>query len=117
MAYMSQERKQQLAPAIKAICKRHGIKATLAVSNHMALCLNIKSGKVDFGTNDRQINTYWYKDIYKDQPAALAFLSEVIPAMNEGNHNNSDAMIDYFDVGWYIHVNVGQWDKPYQLTA
>ena len=44
---------------------------------------------------------------------SLAFLSEVIPAMNEGNHDNSDIMTDYFDVGWYISVNIGRWDKPY----
>jgi len=22
-------------------------------------------------------------------------------------------MTDYFDVGWYISVNLGKWDKPY----
>ena len=115
MAYMNQERKAKLAPAIKAICKRYGIKATLAVSNYSALCLNIKSGQIDFGTEDRQVNPYWYHEQY--QGKALDFLSEVIPAMNVGNHDNSDAMTDYFDVGWYIHVNIGQWNKPYQLTA
>ena len=31
--------------------------------------------------------------------------------MNVGNHDNSDPMTDYFDVGWYISVNLGRWDK------
>ena len=47
MAYMNQERKAQLAPAIKAACKKYGIKASIAVRNHMTLCVNIKSGRLD----------------------------------------------------------------------
>jgi hypothetical protein len=34
-----------------------------------------------------------------------------------GNYNNSDIMTDYFDVGWYIEINVGKWNKEYNLTA
>jgi hypothetical protein len=26
-------------------------------------------------------------------------------------------MTDYFDVGWYIDINVGKWNKPYQFEA
>ena len=53
----------------------------------------------------------------KDNPKALAFLSEVIPAMNVGNFDNSDPMTDYFHVGWYVDVNLGRWDKPYVYTS
>jgi hypothetical protein len=35
--------------------------------------------------------------------------------MNAGNHNRSDAMTDYFDVGWYVDVNIGKWNQPYIL--
>ena len=125
MAFMSQQRKAELAPKIKEICKRHGVRASLAVHNHSTLVLNIKSGKIDFigdyeGNKDNakghiQVNTYWYHEHFDG--AAQAFLKEVIPAMMVGNHNNSDPMTDYFDVGWYIDVNVGQWNKPYLLTA
>lgn len=30
------------------------------------------------------------------------------------NHDNSDAMTDYFDVNYYGSVEVWKWDKPYQ---
>ena len=130
MAYMSQERKAQLAPAIKAICKKYGVKASLAVHNHMSLVLNIKSSKIDFigdynqACGDRlhspakdhiQVNTYHYKNHFGGE--SYHFLSEVIPAMMQGNHDNSDIMTDYFDVGWYIDVNIGRWDTPYVLAA
>jgi hypothetical protein len=129
MAYMSQEKKAKIAPAVKAICKRYGVKASLAVRNHSTLVLNIKSGKIDF-INDYgdtpearadaekfgiQVNPYWYKDHFNGE--AYHFLSEVIPAMNDGNHDRSDIMTDYFDVGWYIDVNIGRWNKKYELEA
>ena len=51
MAYVSQEMKAKLAPTIKAICKKYGIKATLAVRNHSTLVLNIRQGEIDFIEN------------------------------------------------------------------
>jgi hypothetical protein len=116
MAYMSQERKAELAPAIKAILKKYNITATIAVRHHMTLVLNIKKGPIDFGGDNVDVNPYWYQEHYKDRPEALAFLKEVIPAMMVGNHDRSDIQTDYFDVGWYIDVNIGQWQKPYQLV-
>ncbi len=137
MAYMSQDRKQSLAPAIKAVLKKYGVKGSLAVRNHSTLCLNIKSGPIDFIENyiktdkekayanymsDEQVaylrknqsldvNVYWYKEHFSGK--ALSFLKELVPAMNNGNHDNSDIQTDYFDVGWYIDINIGRWNKPY----
>lgn len=134
MAYMSQERKAKIAPAVKAILKKYGVKGTLSVDRH-ALTLNIKEGVIDFignmnavcgrdfyqvargftpVKNDVQVNTYHFGSHF-DGPA-LACLKEVVAAMNEGNHDNSDIQSDYFDVGWYIHVNIGRWNKPYVVV-
>ena len=72
MAYMSQDKKSKIAPLIKAICKKYGVKASLAVRNHSTLVLNVKSGKVDFmkdyGNEESakqfgiQVNPYWYHE-------------------------------------------------------
>ena len=113
MAFMNQEKKKRLAPKIKEILKKYNMKGTLSVDNYSTLNLNLKSGSIDFGTD--RVNEYWYHEHFADNPQALAFLSEVIPAMNEGNHDNSDMMTDYFDVGWYIGVRLGKWDKPYSV--
>jgi hypothetical protein len=135
MAYMSQEKKAKIAPTVKEILKRYGIKGSLSVRNHSTLVLNIKSGPIDFINNCNetiasqsggfcngspavgsiQINPYWYHEHFTGK--ALDFLSEVIPAMNTGNHDNSDIQSDYFDVGFYVDVNIGQWDKSYIITA
>ena len=137
MAYMSQDRKAKLAPAIKAVCKKYGIKASLAVRNHSTLVLNLKGGKIDFISNSNEVcsnnsyyvqsgfrpntsgyctvNPYHYKDHYSGK--ALKFLSELIPVMNDGNHDRSDIMTDYFDVGWYIDINIGRWNAPYKYEG
>jgi hypothetical protein len=139
MAYFNQERKQERAPVIKAILKKYGVKGSLAVRNHMTFVLNIKSGSIDFIENyiktdaDKpygnkmssdqveyirknralDVNTYWYQEHYSGK--AKSFLKEILVAMNGGNHDNSDVQTDYFDVGWYVDVNIGSWDKPYIL--
>lgn len=134
MAYVSQELKAKLAPKIKEICKKHGVKASLAVRNHSTLVLNIKQGRIDFignyneTINDRdptgnrhinaadkyiQVNPYWYHEHFSGQ--AKKFLSEVIPVMNTGNWDKSDIQTDYFNVGWYVDVNIGKWNQPYAL--
>lgn len=111
MAYMSQERKASLAPAIKAILKKYGVKGSLSVHNHSSLTLTLSEGKIDFGTDYHQVNTYHIDKFHEGK--ARKFLTEVVAAMNVGNHNRSDIMTDYFDVGWYVNVNIGRWNKPY----
>ena len=114
MAYMSQEHKAKLAPTIKAICKKYGIKATLSVRNHSSLVLTVKQGPIDFGGDRIQVNPYWYHEHFSGK--AKSFLAEVLKAMNVGNHDNSDIQTDYFDVGWYVDVNIGRWNKPYVVA-
>lgn len=134
MAYMSQEKKAKIAPVIKSILKKYNVKGTLAVQNHSTLVLNIKQGPIDFIGNYQEnqrgrvsafvreqqeiksldVNPYWYQNHFSG--VAKEFLSEVIPAMNSGNHDNSDIQSDYFDVGWYVDVNIGKWNKPYEIV-
>ena len=142
MAYVSQEKKAKLAPTIKAILKKYGVKGSLSVRNHSSLVLNIKSGKMDFienfiktdastfhgnkmdqkqidyirAKNCLDVNTYWYHEHFSG--SAKKFLAEMIDAM-EGPEffNNDDAQTDYFSRSHYIDINIGQWNKPYQLTA
>lgn len=136
MAFVSQELKSKLAPKIKAICKKYKVKASLAVNNHSTLVLNIQSSPIDFIKNFNetidsrgsvyhansfspaeksiQVNPYWYQDHFSGK--AKAFLSEVLPAMNDGNFDKSDIQSDYFHVGWYVSVNIGKWNKPYEVV-
>lgn len=122
MAYMNQEKKAKIAANLKPILKKFGIKASLSVHNHSSIVLNIKSGPIDFnkdfGNDDKfgiQVNPYWYKDHFVG--ASKQALSEIIPVMYSADYyDNSDAQTDYFDTAYYVHVNIGKWNKPYVCT-
>ena len=136
MAYMSQEKKAKIAPVVKAVLKKYKVKGSLSVRNHSTLVLNIKSGAIDFIENfistDRNalspeqvryiranksldVNPYWYQEHFDGK--AKKFLTEIMSAMNDGNHDRSDAQVDYFDVGWYVDVNIGNWKKHYEVVV
>lgn len=126
MAYMNQERKKTLSPGIKAVFKRYAVKGSIAVRHHSTLVVNIREGYVDFaacvadprmddGRGYWQVNHYWIRDHWTG-PAA-DFLSDLKDAMMVGNHDRSDITTDYFDVGWYITINVGRWDRPYKYLG
>jgi hypothetical protein len=116
MAYMNQETKREIAPNVKKILEKYNLKGTLSVSHRSALVLTIISGKINFenilnGDSYCSINHYHIKT-YPEEFQSL--FTEIKNAMNDGNHDNSNAMIDYFDVGWYIEINIGSWKKPYK---
>jgi len=136
MAYMNQSKKAELAPAIKNVLKKYKMKASLAVRNHSTLVCNIKSGPIDIIGNmfdivikqpdshyNRdavkptyiRVNEFWIQNHYTGN--ALKFLTELKDAMNVGNYDRSDIQSDYFDVGFYLDINVGSWNNPYILTA
>ena len=118
MAYVSQDMKKSLAPTIKAVLKKYGMKGTIAVDNHSTLVVNISEGPIDFG-HDRdfaQVNHYWIDKNYVGD--ARDFLNELADAMRGPDfYDNSDIMTDYFDLSHYIAINVGRYSKPYKLVA
>ena len=131
MAFMTQEKKAALAPQIKSVLKKHGLKGSLSVRNHSGLVLTITEGSIDFYTNmldtarenhqpidyitkDIDVNPYWYHRHFSGY--AKEVVGELIDAMNAGNHDRSNAQIDYFDVGWYIDIHIGKYSKPYTLV-
>lgn len=134
MAHMNQERKQKIAPLVKRVLAKYGIKGTLSVRDHSTLTLNISTGRINFCQN-------WF-DAYNTQPSwqrvgygpdsvptcidvnvhhvdrdftdrAKQCLNDLMAVMNMGNWNNSDIQTDYFDVGWWITIQIGKWNKPY----
>jgi hypothetical protein len=130
MAYMNQERKAKIASNLKPILAKYGIKASLAVRNHSSIVLNIKSGTIDFIGNfnssintlrgDRKaegnidVNPYWYQEHFSG--VAKEFLTETMVAMKSADwYDESDAMTDYFNTAYYVDINVGKWNKPYQF--
>ena len=115
MAYVSQDLKKKIVSALKPVMKKYGMSATYSVSNYSSFCVKLKSGVIDFGKTEGQVNVYWVDDNYSG--VARDFLKEVLNTIKVAGawYDKSDAMIDYFDTAFYIDINIGMLDKPYQL--
>jgi hypothetical protein len=134
MAYVNQDIKSQISKAIKPILAKYGIKGSLSVRNHMSIVLTLQSGKIDFiGNSNRvcsasryqvsngftpntsgytSVNKHWYQDHYDG--VAKEFITEAIAALQSADwYDRTDAMTDYFDIAYYIDINIGKWNKPY----
>jgi len=121
MAYVSQEDKKALAPEIKKVLSKYGMKGSISIRHHSTLVVTLQSGEIDFGEYTHgdgyiQVNTYHIENHYKGK--AQAFLTELLAAMKgPGWFDKSDAMTDYFHVKHYCDINVGKWNKPYFLQT
>ena len=123
MAYVSQQDKKELAPAIKKVLSKYGMKGSISIRQHSTLKVTLQSGAIDFkdyshGDGYIQVNTYHIDSHYTGK--AKAFLNELLDAMKGPKYfNNDDAMTDYFHRSHYTDINVGKWNKPYfmQKTA
>jgi len=122
MAYVSQNDKKALAPAIKDVLKKYKMKSSISINNHSTLAVNIKEGAIDFSDNFShgdghiQVNEYWIDDHYKG--VKRDFFNELLAAMKGPDYfNDDDAMTDYFSRSHYTNINVGKWNKPYNYTG
>jgi hypothetical protein len=135
MAYINQDGKAKRAPAIKALLKQYGLKGTLSIDNHSTIVLTVKSGAIDFIGNcnevsaaksygrdynvakdNIQINPYWCHEHFTDK--AKDFLVAAVAALKGSDYyDNSDIQTDYFNTSHYVSINIGRWNKPYELTA
>ena len=119
MAYVSQADKKALAPAIKKVLSKYGMKGSISIRHHSTLQVTLQSGAIDFkdyshGDGYIQVNTYHIDSHYTGK--AKAFLNELLAAMKGPKYfNNDDAMTDYFHRSHYTDINVGKWNKPYFL--
>lgn len=121
MAYMSQQKKAELVAFAKPILDKYGLRGTFSVRHHMVIVCHITRGPIDFAsqrndwTGHESINVYHISSQWTDD--ARDALVELHAALNTGNHDNSDPMTDYFDVGWYVDINIGRWNRPYVLET
>ena len=151
MAYFSQEDKKKVAPKIKAVLKKYGLKGSVAVHNHSTLVVNIKEGSLDLCgvelkcrladprfllLNDSeevrdahkrnvekptyiQVNRYHASERCRrvGEEKIAKFYEELNEAtMGAGWFDKSDIQTDYFHTAYFIDINVGKWNKPYNFV-
>ena len=81
-----------------------------------------------------QLNEYRFKESFKDESACARCLPDgwnngailtkegwdcmkkVNQISTSYNYDDSDGMIDYFNTNFYLHLNIGRWDKPFKVA-
>jgi hypothetical protein len=131
MAYMSKEHAKEIRDELKATFKN--TKFSIRIDNHSALHVAILSAPDYFvdeavanyranlshefkpsgvpakhaDINQYHIDSFPYK--HKD------VLKKMLAIINKRNWDKSDIQTDYFDVGFYLTLSQGKWDKNFEL--
>ncbi len=112
MAYVSKEMKENRVPAIKAVLKKYGMKGTISILRGSTLLVKLSAGKLQFADIEN-VNPYHIQTSYEG--IARIFLTDLISAMKGPDwYDRSDISTDYFDIAYYIRINIGSYDKPYK---
>ena len=93
---------------------------SMGASLHISLMSSpFKVGEKDY----MQLNQYQFKDKsniefinngYKITPQLFYIMEKVCTIAYSYNFDDSDIQTDYFNTNFYLHIYVGQWDKPYK---
>ena len=107
-------------------------------SGSLSVDVTVKQGPVDFIKNynetvsqrpgefrngmpaerSLQINQFWFQDHFTGE--AKVVIEKVLQIIKTAParkwYDKSDAMTDYFDTAFYIHLEVGAWNQPYAVV-
>jgi hypothetical protein len=127
MAYMNQEKKAELAKEIAKVMPTNW-KYTLKVRHHSTLVLTIRQADANLIAENLVVKERFANEhpVYRDlnehnlqgeySGKLLKIFESIKSAMMVGNHDRSDIQSDYFDVGWYIDINIGEYNSPFKYV-
>lgn len=118
MAYVSKEKKAKIVSAFKNLNLPKCWKVSFSVDNHSTIVATImkapsfvKDDFISMSSNDRlYVNHYHLDKCFKGK--TFEILQNLIDVMNIDNYDKSDIMSDYHDVGHYVQIQFGKWNKP-----
>lgn len=121
MAYITTEDVRKIRNKLKEEFGKT-LKFGVRNSHKMKVIVTIKSGNIDFsdileGEEYCDINHY-YLDRYGKHENIFKKIVEIIKtAPDKEWFDNSDIQTDYFHVSYYYSIRVGEFDRPYMMTA
>lgn len=139
MAWVQKETIDKVRAALKVLNKEYGMKTSVSGTNSSSLKVRIVSGKIDLignyietvgaanvmrdyeevakyvkRTGHIQVNHYWLETAYTG--LALEYLEKVKAIMSVDHWDKSDIQSDYFHCAYYMNIDIGAWNKPYEVT-
>ena len=117
MAYITKEEAIQMREALKFVFPaKEGWKVGFRNEHKSTASVTLKKGLFQFDkTNGYQMNPYQKNTSSSDESIFRDIVIDTLE-LAVANHDNSDIMTDYFDVGYYKSVNIGEWNKPYEYN-
>lgn len=95
-------------------------KLSVRCVDYAVIDVSIVEGPIDLmpETDDkhRQVNHFYIESTYKDNPEALRVLTIIKDIANKGNYTASEDG-DYGSIpSFYVHINIGKWDRNYKIV-
>jgi hypothetical protein len=120
MAYITPETVKGMRNELKVLFPvKDGWKLSVTCRNYSTVSCNILEAPIELRNDptrtNESVNNYWIDTHYKDKEEAKEILLKINAVLNQKNYNNSDVMTDYFDVGHYVSIGIGAWDKPFNV--
>lgn len=125
MAYLSKEHKARIAAKLKEVMPK-GWKYSLSVQHHQSIRLVFLSAPVDIVAalnkdyrvvdGHVQLNQYYIDRAFNDENITKVMV-DARNALNLDNYDRGDTNTDYSDVGHYVNMHIGKFDKPFVVKA
>lgn len=115
---------KEITAKIREYCKKQFPDCKFSVTKDgdsltSSIHISLMEAPEDVFTNGKdyiQVNEYYIKDDERITDYGKNVLSSVYNFSNSFNYDDSDSMIDYFDRRFYLHLNIGKWDKPFKVV-
>lgn len=116
MAYISKEKTAEIRANLKQEFPemRFGVRR----DNYGCLHVSIFKSPYEF-RNEQQVRmggSFPVNHYYPAQWNHADILQRIIDICNDGNWNNSQPEVDYFNVGWYLSLQLGNWKTHFERT-
>lgn len=129
MAYITQEQKKAIAAELKKVIPQ-GWKYSVAVRDHSTIALSITSAPVDLlaivkanrehptSGGHIQLNHFYLGDEFKGNAEMIELFGKIYNTLKGPDFfDKSDSQSDYFNVSHYIRINIGRFDKDFQVSG
>lgn len=120
MPFMSAEHTKRIRDEIKKTFPK--FKFSIRNRHYLSVNINILSGPIEMIKDqnnlrrNEQVNQFYIRDNYKDYPEIRDILLKIYEIANQGNGQECYD-VDYGSIpDFYVHIEIGDWNKPYIVT-
>lgn len=111
---------KEIASKVREYAKEHYpcFKFSIRTQDCSVICITLVSGSVPAILSDRShISGFNNLKHFKNEISEEAYdaVDGIHKYAQSYNYNDSDSEIDYYDVNFYLRIDIGRWDKPYAV--